>query len=183
MVQGEKGRTYSCIRIDAPGIPLSVVRQRLAGILMEEKGWVSECDLYLGLGRILLYLPLWILLFLALNRMGKVLPEIFWFVTPIVGFAGICALLLLSLHFSDDYVPSSWSDFSFWTALFDEKKQAFFSLLNHPLYDADSRMLGSLAGILAATLLVCLIILKYGTLVVFKKSCCEIAENLQTRNP
>lgn len=183
MIQGEKGRAYSCIRIEAPGIPLSVVRQRLTGILQEGKGWVSECDLYLGIGRIFLYLPLWVMLFLALSRMGKLLPEMFRFVTPIVGFGGVCALLLLSLHFSDDYVPSAWSDFSFWTALIDEKKQAFFSLLNHPLYDADSRMLGSLAGILAAAVFLCLIVLKSGPLVVFKKSGCEIEGNLQTRTP
>lgn len=178
MVQGEPGRTYSCIRIDAPGIPLSVVRQRLAGILMEEKGWISECDLYLGLGRILLYLPLWILLFLALGPMWKMMPEMLRFVTPVAGFAGVCALLLLSLHFSDDYVPSAWSDFPFWTQLFDEKKRAFLSLLGHPLYDADFRMLLSLAGILAATVLVGFIVLKYSGLVVFKKSSCEIDGNL-----
>lgn len=183
MIQGEKGRAYSCIRIEAPGIPLSVVRQRLAGILEEEKGWVSECDLYLGIGRILLYLPLWINLFIALSRIGKVLPEMFRFAVPVMGFAGICAILLLSLHFSDDYVPSAWSDFEFWAQLVSEKKQAFLSLLNHPLYYADSRMLGSLAGILAATIFVCWIVLKYGPMVVFKKLGCENAENLQISNP
>ncbi|GFI44199.1 hypothetical protein IMSAGC018_01879 [Lachnospiraceae bacterium] len=182
MIQGEKGRTYSCIRIEAPGVPLSVVRQRLAGILIEEKGWISEGDLYLGIGRLFLYLPLWFLLFLLLSRVGKMLPEMFRFAIPIMGFAGICSLLLLSLHFSDDYVPSAWSDFPFWIQLFDEKKQAFFSLLHHPLYDADFRMLGSLAGLLAAAFFVCWIVLIYGRLVIFEKSSCEIAENLQTRN-
>lgn len=179
MIQGEKGKAYSCIRIEAPGIPLSVVRQRLSGILIEEKGWISECDLYLGIGRILLYLPLWVMLFLALGHMGKILPEMFRFITPIVGFGGICALLLLSMHFSDDYIPSAWSDFPFWTQLFSEKKKAFFSLLEHPLCAADSRMLGSLAGILAAAILLCLLLLKYRTLVVFKKSGCENEENFK----
>lgn len=160
MIQGGKEKTYDCIRVEAPGIPLSVVRQRLAGMIMEEKGWISECDLYLGIGRILLYLPLWLLLFPTVGRMRKRLPEMFRFLAPVAGFAGVCALLLISLHFSDDYVPSAWSDFSFWTQLFKDKWTAFLSLLNHPLYAADSRMLGSLAGILGTTIVNIMIVFK-----------------------
>ncbi len=180
MIQGEKGRTYSCIRIEAPGIPLSVVRRRLAGILMEGKGWISEGDLYLGIGRILLYLPLWAVLFILLSRIREMLPEILRFMTPVAGFAGVCALLLISLRFSDDYVPNSWSDFPFFTQLVEEKKQAFLALINHPLYYADAQMLGCLAGILAATSAICGILIKYGSVVVFNKSSCEIAEDLQS---
>lgn len=161
MIQGEKGRTYPCIRIEAPGIPLSVVRQRMAGILAEEKGWLAECDLYLGIGRLLLYLPLWVLLFLGVIRFGKMLPEMLKFMAPVMVFSGGCALLILSLHFSDDYVPTAWSDFEFFTQLFEEKKQAFFSLLRHPLYYADSWMLGSLAGILVTTVVLIWIMMRY----------------------
>ncbi len=160
MLQGKKGRTYPCIRIEAAGIPLSVVRQRLTGILPEGKGWSSECDLYLGIGRLLLYLPLWVILFYILKCIGKVLPEMLMFLAPVTGFAGVCALLLLSVGFSDDYVPTAWSDFQFFVQLFDEKQQAFLALLNHPLYYADSRMLGSLAGILATTVVICMILPK-----------------------
>ncbi len=130
MLQGKKGRTYPCIRIEAAGIPLSVVRQRLTGILPEGKGWSSECDLYLGIGRLLLYLPLWVMLLYLLKCIGKVLPEMLMFLVPVTGFAGVCALLLLSVGFSDDYVPTAWSDFQFFVQLFDEKQQAFLALLN-----------------------------------------------------
>lgn len=100
------------------------------------------------------------------------MPETFRFMIPITGFGGICALLLLSLHFSDDYIPSAWSDFPFWTQLFTEKKEAFLSLLNHPLYYADSRMLGSLAGILVTTVGVCGILMTF-YMIVFKGFRCE----------
>ncbi len=178
MIQGKPGKTYACLRALAPGIPLSVVRQRLAGILMEEKGWISECDLYLGIGRILLSLPLWVVLFLFLGRIRRMIPETFRFLIPIAGFGGICVLLLMSLHFSDDYIPSAWSDFPFWTQLFDEKKEAFLSLLNHPLYYADSRMLGSLAGILGTTVGVCGILLMFN-MVVFNRLRFEIKQYLK----
>jgi len=161
MIQGKPEETYSALRAEAPGIPLSVVRQRLADIIVEETGWISECDLYLGIGRILLYLPLWFVLFWFLGCIAKRIPEMFRPAVLPAGFGGICALLLMSLHFSDDYVPSAWSDFPFWTQLFADKKEAFFSLLNHPLYYADSRMLGSLAGILMTTVVICGILLKF----------------------
>lgn len=155
MIQGKEKEQYSCIRAEAPGIPVSVVRRRLSGILVDGKGWFSECDLYLGLGRILLYLPLWALLILSYAYSRRRLPETFRFLAVIAGFAGICAILLLSLHFSDDYVPSAWSDFAFWTQLFSDKTEDLGKLLNHPLYGADSRMLLSLAGMLAAAAVQC----------------------------
>lgn len=179
MIQGEKGRAYPCIRIEAAGVPLSVVRQRLVGILPEGKGWCSECDLYLGIGRILVYLPLWVLFILLLRRIRKMLPEMLRPLALVIGFAGVCSLLLLSLHFSDDYVPTAWSDFQFFTQLFNEKKQAFLDLLYHPLYSADSQMLGSLVGILSATVVICGMLLKIRFEVVFNEISCENEENFQ----
>lgn len=161
MIQGKTGVQYCCVRVEAPGIPLSVVRQRLSGILLQEKGWLSECGLYLGLGRILVYLPLWILLFLTISRLRRRIPDMFRFTLPIAGFAGICGILLLSLRFSDDYVPSAWSDFAFWTQLFTEKSDDFLSLMNHSLYYADALMLGSMAKILTSTVILCAL-LAYG---------------------
>lgn len=155
MIQGKAGRQYNCIRVEAPGIPLSVVRQRLSGILIEGKGRISECDLYLGIGRILLYLPLWILLYLALSWLRRRIPLMLHFILPVAGFSGVCGILLLSLHFSDDYVPSAWSDFAFWTQLFAGKKEDFLKLLNDSLYYADSLMLGCMAGILVMTVILC----------------------------
>lgn len=150
MIQGENSVLYSHVRVKAKGVPLSVVKQMLGGILQQEDMWIFESDLYIGIGRFLCCLPLWGLFFWGAGRCKmrwkhlKVVRDV---VFPVLVFAGIFGLVLLSVHFSDDYVPTAWSDFSFWTALWEEKRQAFAELLKHPLLEADLWMLEKLAGV------------------------------------
>lgn len=153
MVQGREGTLYSAMRIEAPGIPVSVVKGRLAGMVSQEQWWISECDLYLGIGNVFLYLPAWVLFFQILFRVRREAAGNVRLLIPICGFGGFCALLLVSFHFSDDYIPSAWSDFSFFTRLFHEKTEDFLTLIRKPLFYADSVMLGSLAGAAAAGVL------------------------------
>lgn len=164
MIQGKEGKLYSGIRVEAPGIPLSVVQGRMAFLLsagQEESGWKAECDLYLGIGRIFLYLPAWVLLLQLLVCCGRLWPGNARIVTAVSGFAGVCALALLSIRFSSDYIPSAWSDFSFFTQLFKEKTEDILTLIRKPLFYADSMMLGALAETAGASLLITLILSSY----------------------
>lgn len=167
MVQGEEGKEYPYIRVSAPGLPVSYVRQLLAGYLPDAYGeaggngespWVSEGDLYVGLGRLAACLPIWAALIFGLLKckrdmecldgMKREACRIAWYVA---GFAGICTLLLLSVRFSDDYIPTAWSDFSFWSELVIQKAGEVRRLLGEPLVMADEGMLLSLAGLAAVS--------------------------------
>lgn len=167
IVQGEEGAKYPYVRLYAPGLPVSRVRQLLAGLLPElaaadgvEAAWISEGDLYLGLGRIMAGIPLWTAWALILARAGKKIKSLkgIWegiartaFFTA--GFTGLCGILLLTVRFSDDYVPTAWSDFEFWSELFASKAGEIHRLLEGALLSADQGMLLNLAGVAAASVL------------------------------
>lgn len=121
IVQGDEDASYSGIRIDAPKLSLSAAQQTLTGLLPENSGWISEGNLYYGIGRAFSLLPAW--------------------------------------KFSDDYIPTAWSDFSFWTELFRQKSDLFFTLLEKPLHIADSIMLKNFIGMTAASLVLVLSII------------------------
>ncbi len=167
MIQGEEGKEYPYIRVSAPGLPVSYVRQLLAGYLPDAYGeagedgespWMSEGDLYVGLGRLVACLPVWVVLIFGLLKckrdiecldgMKREACRIAWYVA---GFAGVCSLLMLSIHFSDDYIPTAWSDFSFWSELVIRKTGEVRRLLGEPLVMADEGMLLSLAGLAAVS--------------------------------
>lgn len=167
MVQGETGKAYPYIRVSAPGLPVSYVHQLLTGYLPApyggesgESSWISEGDLYVGIGRLAACFPAWAaLIFLmlkckrdieSLGGMKREACRIGWHVA---GFAGVCALLLLSVRFSDDYVPTAWSDFSFWPELISRKAGEARRLLEEPLVIADEGMLLSLAGLAAVSVI------------------------------
>lgn len=178
MVQGEEGKAYPYIRVYAPGIPVSYVRQLLAGLLPElaaEQGndskdtWVSEGDLYLGIGRVIAGIPVWTALILVLFRCRRILKkikgirgEIARMVLLAAGFTGVCGILLLTVRFSDDYIPTAWSDFEFWTELFASKTGEIHRLLEESLLIADQGMIFNLAGtavvsVLGAGVLYCML--------------------------
>ena len=160
MIQGDDEKSYPYIRVEAPKIPLSVVEQILSGLILESCEWVSEGNLYYGIGSILLCLPLWILLFIGLFRYRKIVPKIenkilnyiLKTMTPVAGFAGACALFLFSFRFSDDYIPTAWSDFEFWTELIQQKKEMICVLLENPVQTADGIMLSSLMGVIGTSI-------------------------------
>ena len=160
MVQGVRAATYPNIRVDAPRLPLSVMEQQLAGILPAEYDKISEGDLYRGIGGILFWIPGWVLLYFIIGycRKGlKILAAKEWnhvwqsraleVLKWVLAFAGSCGILFASLHFSDDYIPSAWSEFSFWIELFESKWGEFLSLLSGRLLYCDGQMLGNLAGV------------------------------------
>ena len=175
-IQGDRSVSYSNIRVDAPGLPLSAARQQLSGLLSLEAAVTSEGGLYRGIGGVFLWLPAWALL----GYLTKIMAALYWKTQPylagkpwgslafmllgqlrfILAFASGCGILIGCLHFSDDYVPTAWSDFAFWVELWTEKSRSVLILLREPLLRCDLRMLGSLGGILvlavAETLLVLL---------------------------
>ncbi|MBU3876237.1 ABC transporter permease [Faecalicatena sp. AGMB00832] len=167
MVQGEAENGYPCIRADAPRLPLSVMQQMLAGLLLPECEWISEGNLYYGVGRFFLWLPAWLILSVGImecrKRMrliqNKVLRAGMEMGIPVAAFLGVCVILLVSLRFSDDYIPTAWSDFAFWTELFRKKRELSITLIGNPFQIADSIMLGSLAAVMAAGVLLFLCLL------------------------
>lgn len=163
MLQGEKGTAYHEARINAPGIPISSITQLLASCLPETYSRISEGGLYAGIARLAVFLPVWVLmiaLFREVNRRAKVyinemedgtrkkeyLSTLYGVLFPIIAFAGICLLLLVTIHFSDDYVPTAWSDFAFWGELFTEKWKQTYVLLKADLSFADWNMLRQTVG-------------------------------------
>lgn len=175
MVQGEAGKAYPYIRIYAPEIPVSRVQQMLTAVVPEPSvgvngisedripGWISESDLYLGIGRMVLWMPAWVVLvFGGLKcrrkiwemdgQKNKIMVEIWKVIFPVAVFAGICGILLVSVRFSDDYIPTAWSDFSFWTELVGGKIEAFFFLMKSPLQKADASMLANLGEVVCSSL-------------------------------
>ena len=169
LVQGENEKSYPYIRVDAPRIPMSVVQQMLAGLVSENCEWISEGNLYYSAGCVLLCAPLWILLVRGVFRYrkaaqrlrNKTLGYILKMLVPIAGFAGGCALILVSFKFSDDYIPTVWSDFEFWTELIQQKREMIFLLLENPIQIADTIMFQNLFGMVVVSILFLLIIMKY----------------------
>lgn len=160
MVQGDNEKSYPYVRVEVPKIPMSVVQQMLAGMIPENCKWVSEGNLYYGIGSILLCFPLWILLFIGLFRCRKEVPRLgnkVWdyilkIMVPVAGFAGACALTLISFKFSDDYIPTVWSDFEFWTELIQQKRDMVLMLLENPLQIADGIMFKNLIGVIGVSI-------------------------------
>ena len=168
LIQGPGNSKYSNMRVSAPGIPLSVVKQQLSALFMDEPDSVSEGQLYAGVGGIFLWIPAWICLVCLLKytwKEVKVLSAKEWehpwqniaayllrYGVIMLGFLGVCAILLLSLHFSDDYIPSAWSDFSSWTELIREKWRDFMTLMTESVTYADRKMLKNLIGLVSTSL-------------------------------
>lgn len=174
MVQQDGENAYPFVRVSAPGIPVSRVQQMLASAVPEPSvglngiaegglpGWMAESDFYLGLGRMLLWMPAWaVLIFLGLRgrrwirgmdgAKNKLLIETGKMALPVAVFAGACAILLVSVRLSDDYIPTAWSDFAFWSELVKGKIEAFLFLIRSPLWEADASMLADLAGLACAS--------------------------------
>lgn len=169
MIQGAEGSSYPYIRVDAPGVSLDAVRQKLAGILPEAEAIVSEGDFYYGVGTLFLWFPAWVL-WIFLIKQGKkgirwferthekgkktrIVVEMMRIALLAVGFGAGCCLLAASLHFTDDYVPTAWSDFGFWSELAEEKWRNFQILWENQLLICDLDMLTAFLGVSAASLL------------------------------
>lgn len=161
IVQGDDKSMYPYIRVKAKDIPLSVVKQELASVLPMKTSWYSEGDFYVGMGRIFLCLPLWGILFRLLFLMRRKMEQkknlraysVFQMTVPFVWIVGIAGLLLLSLRFSDDYIPTAWSDFEFFSTLFREKAEMVFLLLKREWQLPDIGIFFNLFGIIGCSVL------------------------------
>ena len=178
VIQGNSQQSYSNLLALAPGLPLSVVRQKLTALLPGGQTAILEGGLYYSLGSIFLWFPCWILLYFLLKtaRSGlqtlqhrlpqapltPLLRELLRDLPILLGFTGACLILLACLHFSDDYIPTAWSDFSFWTGLLTQKTEQFLGLTKTALSFRDLRILGSLLGLLVSSILQCLLLLQAG---------------------
>lgn len=128
MIQSDRD-SYPYIRVKAEGVPLSLVKQRLAGLLPEETSWYSESGFYIGIGRIILSLPLWLLLYQFIRFVRRhtrtmevsLWREVWKYSLVIAGIALAFGILKISVQFSEDYIPTAWSDFEFWGELFRQK--------------------------------------------------------------
>lgn len=167
LIQGPENCEYTYMKVDAPGIPLSVVKQQLTALLPYEVDSVSEGPLYTGIGGMLFSIPAWIPLVYLLRLFWKkakvagdkdreykwqrILAYMLRYGVALSGFLGASVILLLSLHFSDDYIPSAWSDFSFWPNLFIEKWKDFRTLAAGKLLYSERKMFANLLGIIIAS--------------------------------
>ena len=128
MIQSDRD-SYPYIRAKAKGVPLSLVKQRLAGLLPGETSWYSESDFYIGIGRIMRSLPLWLLLYQFIRfvrqhirTMGVSVWREVWKCSLVIGGIVLAfGIVKMGVRFSDDYIPTAWSDFEFWGELFRQK--------------------------------------------------------------
>ena len=161
IVQGDDKSVYPYARVKATDIPLSVVKQELMSVLPQEASWYFEGDFYRGVGRVFLCLPLWSMLFRLLFFIRRKMEQkkslrgypIFQMVFPFVWIVGMAGLLFLSLSFSDDYIPTAWSDFEFFSTLLQEKAKMVFLLLKNEWQLPDIGSLYSLLGVIGCSAL------------------------------
>ena len=66
---------------------------------------------------------------------------------------GVYGILVISLNFSEDYIPTAWSDFEFFTELFRQKTDMILQILRNPWHLADMHMMGNLMGVIVCSCL------------------------------
>ena len=161
MIQGEKEQMYPYVRVSAKNIPLSVVKQKLAGFYPGETKWYWESDFYISIGRLFLCQPLWMLFPMAVAFGKKYVTkiehplrkEVMKVVLMVTIAFGVYGILVISLNFSEDYIPTAWSDFEFFTELFRQKTDMILQILRNPWHLADMHMMGNLMGVIVCSCL------------------------------
>lgn len=171
MIQSNRD-SYPYIRVKAKGVPLSLVKQRLAGLLPGETSWYSESDFYIGIGCFILSLPLWVLLYQFI-RWGRqytgtmktsVWREVWKRGLVIVGIVLAFGIVKMSIRFSEDYIPTAWSDFEFWGELFRQKIEMIRILIKKEWHWADGDMFRNLGWCM------CCSVMGIFTFIFFKKN-------------
>lgn len=170
MIQGDAAKSFSCIRINAPGIPVSVIQQSLSG-LFENCVWISDGNFFYGIGSMLFWFPAWIILISGLYHCRKLILRLHKrrfrtalnFMLAIVGFSLAYLLFSASFHFSRDYIPTVWSDFEFWSELIRQKKEMVLLLMESPLQTPDKVILWNLSGTAIFTILsiLCIMLISF----------------------
>lgn len=171
MIQSNRD-SYPYIRVKAKGVPLSLVKQRLAGLLPGETSWYSESDFYIGIGCFIVSLPLWVLLYQFI-RWGRqytgtmktsVWREVWKCGLVIVGIVLAFGIVKMSIRFSEDYIPTAWSDFEFWGELFRQKIEMIRILIKKEWHWADGDMFRNLGWCM------CCSVMGIFTFIFFKKN-------------
>lgn len=175
------GYTKAAIQMQDRNAAASSVQNMLYEKLETAPSAFSEGGLYGALARCTAMIPLWEGLILTVlysfslikkaegdKRRTKKLPEkarkketVFLLLRWLVFLAGIFGAWRLSgtsFTFSADYLPSMWSDFSFWSTLLEEKSSDFVKLTHQVLSLRDCEMLADLrrTAYLTAGTCVCL---------------------------
>lgn len=168
-VAGQENDTYTqaAIRMQDRNTAASSVQNMLYEKLGTAPSAFSEGGLYGALARCTAILPLWeglvltvayiLCLIKKMERDGRkkkrvrgktqTKERIFLLFRCLVFSAGIFGawrLFDMSFTFSADYLPSMWSDFSFWSALVEEKSSDFAKLANQTLSLRDCEMFANL---------------------------------------
>lgn len=155
MVPGKKDTWYSHIWICHRGESASAAVQQLGEILPKQPQVKSEGDLYVGAAHVLMMIPVFLLFFSGigcLSRLYKRKVKRGWIrelCGIILGFAvvlGMYVMISRGFYVTDDYLPPSWADFSFWGKLWTEKAGNVRDLVQSGMEYRDRMMLGLLAG-------------------------------------
>lgn len=159
IIQGKEETLYNRVQIKYQKMPASRAIQMLSGLLPGEPDQKAEGDLYRGLGGILVMLPVTIIFVKGLLLFRRIYRKAHWkpwikelcsILFPVLFLSGFFLLCLIGVHFSDDYIPGSWSDFSFWTDLITKKAGDIGNLLTGRLDCRDKDMVLWAAGCLMA---------------------------------
>lgn len=170
IIQGESGTLYSRVQVQYRNMPASGAEQMLSGLLPGTADVRAEGDLFRGLGGLFLMAPLWVLFARSAAGLRRVYRNATWkdwikelcsLCFPVLVIGGIGLLVLLSFHFSDDYIPGAWSDFSFFSKLAAEKAGDMKGLITQALDYRDRDMLLGTAGCMLAGSVCSVIILKF----------------------
>lgn len=155
MIQGKKEDSYSNIWISYADMSASAAEQELYQILPQNAQVKSEGDLYVGIGRFFLMVPALLLFLLSVinvRRWCRKKIKNVWIRELCGGLfflaAALGGYLIISrgLYITDDYLPPSWEDFSFWGELAAEKAGDVKGFFSSGLEYRDRLMLLLLAG-------------------------------------
>lgn len=170
IIQGESGTLYNRVQVQFRNMPASGAERMLSGLLPGNADVKSEGDLFRGLGGLFLMAPLWVLFVMSAVRLHRFYRDSGWknwvkevcsICFPVAVIGGIGILVLISFHFSDDYIPGAWSDFSFFSRLALEKAEDVRVLMTQALDYRDRDMLVWTAGCMLAGSACSVIILKF----------------------
>lgn len=155
MIQGKKENSYSHIWISYEGMSSSAAEQELYRILPQEDKVKSEGDLYVIIGRLILMIPVLVFFLVGMIKLrrwyGRKIKNI-WIreICGVIHFfavvLGIYAVISHGLYITDDYLPPSWADFSFWGKLWSEKAKDVKGLFAGGMEYRDRRMMWLLVG-------------------------------------
>lgn len=133
------------------GGSMEAVKNTLTGDLgLFKESSYTDVSFYAALLRFALSIPLWVIYFAALMKFKKAKFRFAW--AGYLIFAALFAAgLMFSIQFGPDFIPTKWSDFTFWADKFqkiweNEKNRAAFG----SLYPEQEIMSHFKAGIIMA---------------------------------